>query len=58
MTLLPQVDNQVNNNNSKALTNKNPSENLKNELILCSHCQRTANNGIKCKGICISDNDY
>ncbi|WP_322668225.1 hypothetical protein [Nostoc sp. DedQUE09] len=29
-----------------------------NEKILCSHCQRTATNGIKCKGICVTDNDY
>lgn len=28
------------------------------EKILCSHCQRTATNGIKCKGICVADNDY
>lgn len=33
-------------------------EEIKNEKILCSHCQRTATNGIKCKGICVSDNDY
>jgi hypothetical protein len=29
-----------------------------NEKVLCSHCQRTATNGIKCKGICVADNDY
>ncbi|MFN6563756.1 MAG: hypothetical protein RMY28_028700 [Nostoc sp. ChiSLP01] len=29
-----------------------------NEKILCSHCQRTATNGIKCKGICVADSDY
>jgi hypothetical protein len=28
------------------------------EKILCSHCLRTAKNGIKCKGICVADNDY
>jgi hypothetical protein len=28
------------------------------EKILCAHCQRTATNGLKCKGICVSDNDY
>ncbi len=28
------------------------------EKVLCSHCQRTATNGIKCKGICVADNDY
>lgn len=26
--------------------------------ILCPHCQRTATNGIKCKGICVADSDY
>ncbi|MBD2666050.1 hypothetical protein B6N60_04983 [Richelia sinica FACHB-800] len=29
-----------------------------NEKILCLHCQRTATNGIKCKGICVADSDY
>ncbi len=29
-----------------------------NEKVLCSHCQRTATNGIKCKGICVADSDY
>ncbi len=33
-------------------------EEIENEKILCSHCQRTATNGIKCKGICVADNDY
>jgi len=28
------------------------------EKILCSHCQRTASNGIKCKGICVAESDY
>ncbi|WP_339378741.1 hypothetical protein [Calothrix sp. NIES-2100] len=28
------------------------------EKILCVHCQRTATNGIKCKGICVADSDY
>jgi len=26
--------------------------------ILCTHCKRTKSNGIRCMGICISDNDY
>ncbi|GAA6623294.1 hypothetical protein [Scytonema sp. NUACC26] len=29
-----------------------------NEKVFCSHCQRTATNGIKCKGICVADNEY
>ena len=28
------------------------------EKVLCPHCQRTATNGIRCKGICVADNDY
>lgn len=28
------------------------------EKVLCPHCQRTATNGIKCKGICVADNEY
>ncbi len=26
--------------------------------ILCKHCGRTAENGIRCLGICVADNDY
>ena len=26
--------------------------------ILCQHCKRTANNGIRCLGMCVADNDY
>ncbi|RUR73483.1 hypothetical protein PCC6912_56540 [Chlorogloeopsis fritschii PCC 6912] len=29
-----------------------------NEKVLCSHCQRTATNGIKCRGMCVADSDY
>lgn len=28
------------------------------ERVVCDHCRRTATNGIKCKGICVADNDY
>ena len=28
------------------------------EKILCNHCGRTKNNGIRCLGICVADNDY
>jgi len=28
------------------------------EKILCSHCKRTASNGLKCLGICVADSDY
>ena len=30
----------------------------KQEKVLCNHCGRTANNGIRCLGICVADNDY
>ena len=26
--------------------------------ILCSHCRRTASNGVRCLGMCVADNDY
>ena len=26
--------------------------------ILCNHCRRTASNGVRCLGMCVSDNDY
>ncbi len=31
---------------------------MQNEKILCDHCERTANNGIRCLGICVADSDY
>jgi hypothetical protein len=34
------------------------SSEVKEERILCPHCQRTASNGIKCKGICVAESDY
>ena len=33
-------------------------ENNKLEKILCNHCGRTTSNGIRCLGICVSDNEY
>ena len=32
--------------------------NNKLEKVLCNHCGRTASNGIRCRGICVADNDY
>ena len=32
--------------------------NVKPEKVLCNHCGRTANNGIRCLGICVADNEY
>jgi hypothetical protein len=34
------------------------SNDVKEERVLCPHCQRTASNGIKCKGICVAESDY
>ncbi|MDP5015865.1 MAG: hypothetical protein NWQ43_00880 [Dolichospermum sp.] len=34
------------------------SQETEKEEVLCPHCQRTATNGIKCKGICVADNGY
>ena len=31
---------------------------LEKQKILCSHCMRSASNGIRCLGICVSDSDY
>ena len=28
------------------------------EKVLCEHCGRTAENGIRCLGICVADNEY
>jgi len=43
-------------NNSKPDIEKKQDQ--ENEQILCPHCLRTATNGLKCKGICVSDNNY
>jgi len=29
-----------------------------NGTILCRHCRRTADNGIRCLGMCVADSDY
>ena len=42
----------------QASTSININKETENEKVLCPHCQRTATNGIKCKGICVADNDY
>ena len=33
-------------------------EKNKLEKVLCNHCGRTASNGIRCRGICVADNEY
>ena len=42
----------------QASTSLKTNQETENEKVLCPHCQRTATNGIKCKGICVADNDY
>lgn len=42
----------------QASTSIKTNEEIESEKVLCLHCQRTATNGIKCKGICVADNDY
>ena len=42
----------------QASTSIKINQETEDEKILCPHCQRTATNGIKCKGICVADNDY
>lgn len=54
MTVKPQTEKDF----FAASTSININQETENEKVLCSHCQRTATNGIKCKGICVADNDY
>lgn len=49
---------QTEKDNLQENTNVEISPEPETEKVLCSHCQRTATNGIKCKGICVADNDY
>lgn len=42
----------------ETVTNNEACREMKDEPILCTHCKRTASNGIKCKGICVADSDY
>ena len=39
-------------------SNEENNESNKLEKILCNHCGRTTKNGIRCLGICVSDNEY
>ena len=44
-----------NNNEEKKKDNEGSN---KVEKVLCNHCGRTSNNGIRCLGICVADNEY
>tara|TARA_B100000214_G_C23458728_1_gene397327 strand:- start:109 stop:264 length:156 start_codon:yes stop_codon:yes gene_type:complete len=37
---------------------KYPNDEDQIEKVLCNHCGRTRNNGIRCMGICVADSDY
>ena len=50
--------NSLSQNYSQDNIQDNSSQNTQQEKILCQHCKRTANNGIKCKGYCVADSDY
>ena len=45
------------NNNSQDNVEEEGHKN-KIEKVLCQHCGRTAENGIRCLGICVADNEY
>ena len=44
--------------NSSEENHKNNESKDQQEKVLCNHCGRTSNNGIRCLGICVADNDY
>jgi hypothetical protein len=52
------LSNSPSKNQLPVVTNNPDSSENKTEKILCNHCGRTATNGIKCRGICVSDSDY
>ncbi len=52
------MESQTEQNKSQSNTNTKTQQETEQEKILCPHCKRTATNGIKCKGICVADNDY
>ena len=52
MTSQPQTE------SAKSPEKDNGATSQEEEKVLCPHCLRTATNGLKCKGICVSDNDY
>ncbi|MGK7930066.1 MAG: hypothetical protein AB4041_01345 [Microcystaceae cyanobacterium] len=54
MTILQASKTQQN----KSEVNAQINQEAPKEPILCPHCKRTASNGIRCKGICVSDSDY
>ena len=52
------LDNLKDSSTGRTNSSKEKQENNKLEKVLCNHCGRTHNNGIRCLGICVSDNEY
>ena len=50
----PSFENNESNEDNLSMIESND----KLDKVLCNHCGRTANNGIRCLGICVADNDY
>ena len=48
----------LNSTNDKTIKKNESKVLLEKEKILCSHCMRTASNGIRCLGMCVADNEY
>ena len=42
----------------KDQNNSNINLTAEKDPILCIHCKRTVSNGVRCLGMCVSDNDY
>ena len=57
-TIMKISDESINHFLSNKVTEKIQITNKNEETILCNHCMRTLSNGIRCMGICVSDNDY
>ena len=57
-TLMKISDKSLNYFLSNKVTEKIQITNKSEEKILCNHCMRTLSNGIRCMGICVTDNDY
>ena len=57
-TVMKISDKSINHFLSNKVTEKILITNKNKEKILCNHCMRTLSNGIRCMGICVSDNDY
>ena len=42
----------------KNLLNRSKVNSIDASKILCEHCLRTKTNGIRCKGMCVADDEY